>query len=363
MTTKFTLCALTSLTAACGGGSDDPEIPVQNRAVLVAGDFMEGSPGVMSALDLEIMEMEQRVAPTGAVASDPIIRRFGSELFIVNRAGGNNITILDAITFELVEQLATGPGSNPQDVAVVGNELYVPGYGTSGVIVIERGTGATRQIDLSALDTADGFPDCVSAFTVGTDVFVACGKLEAFAATQPGTIAILDTANGDALETFDLDNLNPFGTFEQVPASSDLVIPTVPDFSDFSTGCVERINRDGSLGCTINNQQLGGLVARIDFETTADSVIQWMVVSSFGATGQIGNVQGLDLETDEHIPAITPADQVIVDLSMCPGNTMVVADATLDANGLRVYDVDAEITTAPLAAGLKPGSPHGLSCY
>ncbi len=353
--------------AACGDGGDSTDIPVQNRAVLVAGDFTPGSPGVMSALDLDVMEIDQRVAPTGAVGSDPVIRRFGSELFVVNRADGNNITILDAITFELVEQLATGAGSNPQDVVVVGNELYVPALGTSGVVVVERGTGATRQIDLSALDTADGLPDCVSVAKVADQVFVACGLLDNFVASVNGVVAVLDTAAADAVTTFELQNPNPFGVFERMPLSAggDLVIPTVPDFSDFSTGCVERITVAGTpaSSCVITNQELGGLVARVDFETAGSSVIQWMVVASFGAAGAVGNVQGLDLDTDEHLAAVTPESQVIVDLAVCPGNTLVVADATMAANGLRVYGADAEVTTAPLAAGLKPGSPHGLSCY
>lgn len=371
MTKTATLALSTSLLVACGGGGDDPDIPVQNRAVIVTGDFTPGSPGVMSALDLDLMEIEQRVAPTGAIGSDPVIRRVGGELFIVNRADGNNVTILDAITFELVEQLATGAGSNPQDVAVVGNELYVPATGTAGVVVIERGTGATRTIDLSELDTADGLPDCVSAFAVGTDVFVACGKLDNFVATTPGTIAVIDTAGGDAPETvttFELENNNPFGLFERMPeaAGGDLVIPTVPDFADFSTGCVESISLAGAPspgGCVIANQALGGFVARIDFEVAADAVVQWMVVASFGVAGAVGNVQGIDLDTDEHIPAITPPEQVIVDLAICPGNNLVVADGTLDANGLRVYGADEEVTTEPLAVGLKPGSSHGLSCY
>ena len=33
------------------------------------------------------------------------------------------------------------------------------------------------------------------------------------------------------------------------------------------------------------------------------------------------------------------------------------------ANGLRVYEGATEITTEPLAFGLKPSSPHGLVCY
>jgi len=368
MTKTYASLFALSVFACDNNNGDDTDLPIQNNAVIVAGDFTPGSPGVMSSLDLATTTVAQGVAPTGAVGDDPIMRRFGSELFVVNRADGNNITILDAITFELVEQLATGAGSNPQDVAVVGNELYVPALGTSGVVVVERGTGATRQIDLSALDPADGVPDCASAFTVGDQVFVACGRLDNFVAGGNGVVAVLDTADADAVTTFELQNPNPFGVFERMPlaAGGDLVIPTVPAFSDFSTGCVERINLEGTptSSCAITNLTIGGLATRINFETTADATVMWMVSASFGINGAVGNVQGLDLDSDEHIPAITPATQVVVDFALCPGNEMVVADATMASNGLRVYGPDrTETTTAPLAVGLKPASSHGLSCY
>ena len=359
--TKMLCLSFVLSIAACGGDDGDSNLPVQNRAVIVAGDFMAGSPGVMSALDMETAAVSQGIAPTGAVGNDPIIRRFGDELFIVNRNDGNNITILDAITLELVEQLATGAGSNPQDVTVVGDELYVPAFGTSGVVVVQRGTGALRQIDLSSLDTVDGIPDCASVIKVGDDVFVACGRLDNFVANEPGIVAVLDTAAADAVTTFELTHPNPFGVFEQMPGG-DLVIPTVPDFGDFSTGCIERISLAGApaASCAVTNAEMGGLAGRIDFHDNE----MYFVVARFGANGAEGEVQGLDLDTDELIGAVTPDSQVVVDFSICPDHKMVVADATMAANGLRIYGEDgAEVTSAPLAIGLKPGSAHGISCY
>src|SRR5438477_11860075 len=97
----------------------DAGLPSTARAVIVAGNFMPGQPGVMSTIDTGSMAVQQRVAPSGAVGDDPMLRTVGDELFVVNRSDGNNVTILDATSFALKEQLATGAGSNPQDVAVV----------------------------------------------------------------------------------------------------------------------------------------------------------------------------------------------------------------------------------------------------
>lgn len=347
------------LLPACGNGGSSTNLPVQNRAVIVAGDFTPGAPGVMASLDMETTAVTQGVAPNGAVGDDPMIRRFGDELFVVNRADGNNVTILDAITLAPVEQLATGAGSNPQDVAVIGDQLYIPALGTPGVVVVERGTGTTRQIDLSALDAVDGLPDCVSAIALGTRVVVACGLLDNFVANTPGVIAVIDTAAGDAVTTFELLHRNPFGVFERTP-DDHLVIPTVPDFVDFSTGCLEEVDVAARTStCAISNQDIGGFAGRVDF----DGDDMYFAVASFGAEGAIGNVQKLDRVTGSHTGALTPSSQVVVDFSICPGNQLVVADATQAANGLRVYVDDAEVTAAPLPIGLAPASNHGISCY
>jgi hypothetical protein len=359
--TKHALPSILLAVAACGGSEDNPDIPTQNRAVVVSGDFTPGSPGVMSALDLETQQMDQRVAPNGAVGSDPVIRRVGGELFVVNRADGNNVTILDAITFELIDQLATGPGSNPQDVAVVGDRLFLPALGTTGVVVIDRTTATSTTIDLGALDTSDGMPDCMSAFAIGERVFVACGLLDGFAAVTPGKIAVIDTANGDAQTVIDMQTANPFALFERAP-NGDLAIATVPDFVDFSVGCVEHFSTGSTpaaLGCSATNADLGGFVARLGYQDN----IEWVVVSSFD-TEQHGNLQGFDLDAGGLLGAPISTDtQVLTDLAVCPDNTVVVADGSIATNGLRVYTEAGEQTADPLPVGLRPASPHGLACY
>lgn len=368
------LLAVLLLTACGDDNRVTPDAPTPDappatpRAVVVSGTFTPGEPGVMSMLDLDTLVVEQRVAATGAVAEDPLIRRIGGELFVVNRAAGNNVTILDANTFALKEQLATGAGSNPQDVAVVGDKLYVPAFGTAGVVVLTRGTTTATTIDLSSLDP-DGEPNCISAFTVDTDVYVACELLDPnFTARGPGKVVVIDSANDQVRTTLTLANNNPFGVFERMPVESGghLVIPTVPDFVDFSTGCIEKITPGTSpvvAGCVVTNQALGGYASSVDFGLLGGSTpIQWMVVSKFD-TEPRGNLQNFNLATNMLGPdPISPTAQLIVDVAICSNGDIVVADQTMAANGLRVYEAVTEKTTAPLSIGLKPNASHGLVC-
>ncbi|MBA3391082.1 MAG: hypothetical protein H0T89_00475 [Deltaproteobacteria bacterium] len=366
---------------ACGdnGGSgldggtdvvtDVPATPP--RAVVVAGDFVTpGFTGIMSALDVQARQVMQRVSPNGSIGNDPMLRRVGDELFVVNRADGNSVTILDATTFALVEQLATGAGSNPQDVAVAGPKLFIPAMGTSGVVVATRGSTTLATIDLSDLDP-DGKPDCVSAYRVGGDVYVACGLLDQnFSPRGPGKVVVIDAATNTRKSTVvTLTNPNPFGVFEALPAGvgGGLVIPTV-SFANVATGCVERISTGAvpaNAGCITTNAALGGYAGRLETQNLGTTAMLWMIVPNgmFGA-GERSRLWGFDLTSMTLWPdALTPEAQLLVDMAVCPDDTMVVADKTEAANGLRVYEGGIEKTTAALSIGLKPGSTRGLVCY
>lgn len=360
--------------AACGDNLAGPAdaapdaAGIADRAVIAAGDFMPGAGGVLSALSFDPLRVARRVAPSGAIGGDPVVRRAGGELYVVNRADGNNVTILDEVTFAVKAQLGTGAGSNPQDVAVHGDELFVPAFGTSGVVVLSR-DGSREVIDLSALDP-DGEPNCVSAYAVGDEIYVACEVLDpSFQPRGPGQIVVLDAATHAVKTTFALGSANPFGVFEQLPAGAlggDLVIPTAPSFGDFSVGCVERVTTGAApaaAGCVVTNAALSGYAARLDVQLRLGVPILWIIASKFD-TAPHGSLQGYDLMAQALWPTpLSPPSQILVDLTVCPGGAIVVADQTLAANGLRVYDGIEEVTEAPLAIGLRPGSAHGLVCY
>jgi YVTN family beta-propeller protein len=366
--TRTTLVLL--LCVACGDDSHAPGdgAPGRSRAVIVAGSFMAGETGVMSELTFDPPAVLQRVAPNGAVSADPLLRKVGGELFVVNR-DSNNITILDAATYAVSGQLATGAGSNPQDVAVWGDKLFVATFRMAGVLVLPHGGGAPQAIDLSAFDP-DGEPNCVSAYTVGDEVYVACGLLdEDYKPRGPGRIAVIDAATNAVKTSFSMASRNPFGVFEQLPADvlgGDLVIPTVPSFTDFSTGCVERIETGAapkSNGCVVTNSAVGGYVGRLAFQRRAGASLQWMIVNKSDPMPR-GNLQTFDLGTQALLPGpVSPATQVLVDVAVCPSGLIVVADRTMAANGLRVYDGSVEQTASPLPVGLQPASAHGLACY
>jgi len=356
--------------AACGG-SDSPDVDDDAptgppRAVIVAGDA--ATTGVLSTIDPTTREVQANVGPAGAVGADPVLRRGRGELYIVNRAE-NNITILDDQTLELKEQLATGADSRPQDVAWVGDKLYVPTYGTKGVIVLTRGSSKTTLIDLSA-DAPDGTPDCNSAFAVGRDVYVSCQLMTDGVASASGKVYVIESATDQvaAGRTIELLHKRPLGLFERIPAGvlheGDLAMPTVNDFVE--PGCVERFTpgaAPSASSCWVDGAELGGYVTRTAFQVSADAKV------TFFASPRVAPASDLlafDMPTDGLWPgALNPTTEAIVDVAVCPGGELMLYDAAPSASGVRVYEGPTERTKAVLPIGIANGkfSPHGLVCY
>jgi DNA-binding beta-propeller fold protein YncE len=299
-----------------------------------------------------------------------VVRQVGNQLYIVNRSVGENVTILDAKTLSLVGQHSTGAGSNPQDVAVVGNKLYIPAAGTAGVVVMTLPAGTTTTI---ALDTAvgdpDGKPDCISAFAVGNDVYVACGLLDQnFTPRGVGKVAVIDTATDTVRTTISLPDKNPVGFFMKTPQSStfggDLLIPIVPSFDTFTSGCVARVapgqTPTSTCATGLGNSDLGGFVTGI---AVGDKLWLSVVVDQNFSTVS-GQLREVDLATGVLASSpVSASSEQIGDVAACPDGSVVAVDSKMNATGVRVFKNGSEVTTSPLAIGLPPIFSSGIVCY
>jgi len=325
---------------------------------------------VLSTLDPATQAVAINVGPAMAVGDDPIIRHFGTELFIVNRFDLHNVTILDDATLALKEQRSTGDNSNPQDVAAVGNKLYVATYAGAGVTVITRGSDALTTIDLSA-DDPDGNPNCNSIYLAGGALYVTCQLLdENFAPRANGKVYVIDPATAAVKTSLTLTNKNPFSLLEEIPGGAphagDLVVSTVPDIlSATPNGCVERIAigaAPAAAGCVVDHAGLGGYVTRMHVQLSEGLPMMWSAVTAADSFAR-GDLRGFDLGGTLW-PALNAPAERIGDVVQCPSGEVVVTDTTMNANGLRIYDSGgAEVTTAALPIGLRPLSQHGLVCY
>lgn len=405
--------ALVLVVVLGGCAGDDPGAPVSQCGAgvegidcvwAVAGDFR--GTGVLSVVtvptgDRPSGDADAGFTPTsetgiiaGVVSDDPVLRAFDDKLVIINRFGGDNITLVDITTRSLIAQISTGPGTNPQDAVVVDSALHAVALAASGVLVldIERPEqGVIETIDLSMLDPDDGRPDCNSIERIGAYLYVSCGVLDSrFKPRGPGKIAVVDSTTREVVEVLTLSTVNPVSRLQATPATGalggDLLIATV-DFAgladnDLTRGCLERIaarDDDGtpaaSRGCLVDNRVLGGYVNAYAYDPRGGGTLHLVVTEGYGPDGAIGHLIGFDIQTENLFAApATPPGQAPVDIVRCPDGALVLADAT--AGGIRVYDAGAagqgdsgegdltaleERTSAALDIGLPPVS-RGMVC-
>lgn len=383
---------LSLLLGACFGGDDEvvpdagTQVPTPDAgptpdgmttptatAFVVAGDF--DATGIATTVRVPGLEVDQGVA-AGIAGPDPVVRRFGERLYLLDRFNGDTVTVVEADGYDLVAQISTGGGSNPQDVAVKGDKLYVAALGEPGVLVLDvtrPGDGVIDTIDLSSLDTSDDLPDCNTLYLAGDTLLVACARFDNFVPQGPATIAVIDTTDDTLTDSFELMYAGPFGWLQPTPADSaaggDLILSTVPSFTDYTTGCLERIDISGAPaanGCLVTNQEAGGYISQ--YAWGEDDTLYLATTDCDGDCFGSANVSALtsyDAGTETLAAGpITPAEQTVTDFARCPTGHLVVADSTFGAAGIRVYDeAGTELTTEALDVGIPPVFQHGLVCY
>jgi hypothetical protein len=161
---------------------------------------------------------------------------------------------------------------------------------------------------------------------------------------------------------------NPYGFFTRAPAGStytaDLLIPTVPSFTDYATGCLERISTGTTpaSGCGLTNQQMGGFANKLS--VAPDGSLLYIAVGTYDANfNATGALKGFDLETGMLWTApVSPTSQLIVDVAACPGGDVVAMDQKMNAAGVRVWRGTTERTTEAKSIGLPP-TVNALVCY
>lgn len=356
------LGCLLLLTTACGDTSDSNDDLSSLASVYALGTDGNGS-GSLAKIGVPgtegVMDITSNLV-AGVAADDSIMRSFDGKLYIVNRFGSDNLTIVDTATAQLVAQISTGPGTNPQDVTRVGSKLYVCAFNSGDIIILDEDnpTAAPTTIDISSYD-ADGVPNCGSIVSAGDKVFASLGLLDADFASQGGKVLVIDPVTDTVESDIDLAYGNPFGLMATTEASSafggDIIVSTT-DFSG-TGGCVERISTGASpasLGCLAENSALGGFSTTL--QVTGDSA--WLAVSTSFTTAKLISVSADGTVGDT---SLTPVDQHVTDFVVCPTQHIIANDRTTGT--LRVFDLEGtEMNKAPLDIGLPPTYTNGLVC-
>ncbi|WP_411887667.1 hypothetical protein [Hydrocarboniphaga effusa] len=250
MNLKPYLLALPALLlAACGGGGggDDPEFA---DAAVVATRAPDYSSGAVSLVQAQApFTAQNNLTPRG---SDISVRSGGDHYFVIEKFRANRISRYEAgsttPTYTYSTQSAGEVESNPYDIVIASaTKAYLLRYGSSKIWIVNPSAATeaafkTGEIDLAAYD-GDGVPEITDGVIKDGKLFVLMQRLESYAATQAGYVAVIDTATdleittttrASGLKGIELPLRNP-SKLVSVPGEDEILVVAPGDYGSYPT--------------------------------------------------------------------------------------------------------------------------------
>ena len=349
----ISLLVISTITAFC-----------QDELVWLTSDFTTGGFALQQAGECETEELWVDVA------GDAVVRSQNGYIFILNRFGFDNVTVLSATDpQEVLAQFSTGNGSNPQDILIIeGQKAYVTVLQRSEMLVVDFLAGEiTDQIDLSVFaDDADGIPEATHLIPLGDQVLVMCQRLdqttELWDPAGPGCLAVIDAVNDAVVDanpsTAEVDPIwltfgNPTSWARTL---TSLLVTCVGNWSLYDDGALLLVDPTGQtipVSFVIEpdvNGNLYEVAATANAVYVAVSYADWTcaVLPYYSEPGTVG--QALSGTSGGYIPDM-----------VADGPILYIADqgtfAAPELAGLILVDADTDsFVCGPVETGLPPSS-------
>ena len=360
---KPTLAPLAALAliaglSACGeSGSMGPGQALSgDQALVVTSDYRTGSYAWIDLDDHSVQQSERALHPDAVCRTDAIT----GAAFLIARFAGDSITVLDpAYSSKIDNQYSVGPGSNPQDMAVVSPErAYVSRLAEETLLVVQPLTGKQLgQVDLSAWADEDGLAEPGWIVADGDKIWIALNRLVDFQPSGSSTVLRLHAASGEVEAEIVLSGTNPFARMRLAPGPGKIVIGQSGRFGQLDGGVELLDPADDSLsGFVISEQALGGDITdalllsndrgyAVVGEAQPDGSAVTRLVRFDPTTGSVTAV----LDQAEGF------DHSFIELSP-DGEQLWVSDRRRSSPGVRIFDTadDQELTQDPIDLGLPP---------
>lgn len=206
----YLLLLPTAILAACGGGNGGNDDPNLLNIAVVATRAPDYSSGAISLIDTTPPFAASNNRNANA-SSDLGVRADGDHYFLFAKYGVNTISRYDAATpntptYTYSTNDAGEDQSNPYDLIVASpSKGYLIRYGSATIWIVNPSATSeaafhTGDINLSAYD-ADGIPEMSAGLLKGGKLYIALQRLQNFAATQDGYVAVIDTATDTEINT------------------------------------------------------------------------------------------------------------------------------------------------------------------
>jgi len=379
MSLLFTAGLMTGILVSCTTSTDKniippgPKQPFSELLFVTTTDFATGSYSTVNLRDFSVDA--DLPSSTGIIEGDNDAVYFNNKVYVINKYGFDNITVLDVSDLSTaVTQFSTGNGTNPQDMAFVSDtKAYVSLLGSNDLLVVDPtaslGNEITGSVDLSVFlgVDADGVVEASAMEIVGKHLFVALQRLDNFAVVREGVLAVVDMEK-DILVDVDtgtqevdpivLTGQNP--TFMSYDEGLGKIVVSETGSYGIMDGGIEVVDPLSleAEGFIIEEASLGGDVGAVEI---IDNRVGFTVVGGFSPN----KVVAFDVEVDASGTVTGSGSRdVVTDLSFISslavdgGKRLLVPDRSFTTPGVRIFDTftEAEVTASPLDVGLPPNT-------
>jgi len=348
--------------------------------------FVFGTDYVTGSLSSVALPARTQHCDATSVNSDAALRYYGGRLYVVNRLGGDNVQVVNALTDATISQFSVGNGSNPQDIAFASStKAYVTRYESADLWVVNPQTGAhTGTISLAAFADADGIPEMGDEIMVGPLLFVEIQRIDRPGGYVPeGTsyVAVVDTradtlvdcdASVPGVQAITLELANPVTQFQFDRQTSRLLVGCAGNWGVLDGGIewVDPVNLR-SDGVAITEAALGGDVNDVAWTSPQKS---YAIVTDLGGNTSLVKWRASNGTLIDTI--WSPGGYSLSDIETNDDGELWVCRNSFTGSALRVYDIatdtpsgsDLHCTLPPTAitfdaptaqvAGVTPGAPR-----
>jgi hypothetical protein len=367
-----------ALVGCNGGGDGDEDLSTPTGggvAFVLTSNFETGS---YSVIDLATRNPFNDL---GGVSSDAIARFFGDTglVYVVNRTGtvnADNIQVIDPQQdYRTVRQESVGNGTNPQDIAFVGNNrAYVSRLASAELLIIDATTLAhLGTIDLRFLnkpgdgESPDPFRMLVHDGPERKLVYLTLQHLDVtFSPVAAGEVVVIDPATDMVVDvdptTAEIDPIvlkgqNPFSDLQFSAELNRILVSSVGVFTSFgggNDGGIEAIDPDTYAvdpDFVVDENDMGGDITYFEivsgtkgFAIVADANFDNTLVSFNPSTRAVLSTL-----------ATSPVNGFLPQFAINSQNELYLAvvDPNTTMPGVRIFNTqqDEELTAEPVAVG------------
>jgi len=335
-----------------------------NDAFVTTTDYQTGHFAAINLEDQSVKKYDLNLS------SDAVAKTINHRIYVVNRYGQDNITVLSPTDFSKpLIQFSTGNGSNPQDIVLsTADKAYISLFQEKYLLVVNPNTGEEqKRIDLSSFADSDGFPEPTQMVIVDNVLFITLQKLDrnTYQPAENGAILMIDTLNDSIIGSITLSGQNPYD-MAYSDSMGKLIISETGSFNDLTDGGIETIDlgtRQPS-GFILSEEDFGGNIT--DFAMKPSSSQGYIIVAEGGISGSPNTfIASFDLVQAVKLKDVLRPNAGFIHAGIATTSEMLlVGDRCIPEEecgykpGVRIISTltDEEITTKPINTGLPPFS-------